>query len=216
MKRILCLIICVSSIVVTYAKSGPKLIVTMSETILQTGDVLYLSASLESSSWTIKNQKWFLDGNELAVNYGAPYKLEMQIGENLKPGEHTIKALAICMKGRKCINIAEERRIIVEKTNNPKSNNIFYLSPSNKSIIPGQTLNVWAFSKSKNYRLSYAKLYFGNQSIGVVRAQPFQFNINIGKTVRPGRYKIQAMVIGYLGTIVRTEHTVLYVDVKEP
>lgn len=217
MKRLLSLIviICACSLSSLHAKSNPKLYVTLSQTKVQTGDVLYLSAFLEEGKWNIQNQKWYLDGAELATNYGAPYKLEMQIGENIKPGEHTIKALAICKKGKKDINITEERRIIVEKANNPKSNNIFFINAINKDVCPGQTLSVLVSSSSKDYKLNYAKLYFGNQVIGVARLQPFRFNISLDNNVRPGKYKVHGMAIGNCGTTIRTEYVVLYVDVKE-
>lgn len=217
MKRLLFLIviICACSLSSLHAKSNPILYVSLSQTKVQTGNVLYLSAYLEESKWKIQNQKWYLDGAELATNYGAPYKLEMQIGENIKPGEHTIKALAICRNGKKCINITEERRITVEKSQTIKSKNIFYLSTKNKDVSPGQALNIVAFSKSKDYNISYVNLYFDNQNIGTTEKLPFEYNINIGNTIRPGRHKVHGMAIGHCGTTVRTEYVVFYVDVKE-
>lgn len=212
MKRLLFLImaICTCSVSSLHAKSNPKLYVTLSQNKVQTGDVLYLSAFLEEGKWKIQNQKWYLDGAELATNYGAPYKLEMQIGENIKPGEHTIKALAICKKGKKIINITEERKITVEKSQIQKSNNIYYLSALNKDVSPGQTLKVAAFSKSEDYNISFVHLYFDNREFGVAKKS---FNINLSKTVSPGRHKVEAMIVGYNGTIARIEHVVLYVDI---
>ena len=215
MNRLFFLIVaCICSLTSSQAKDNPKLYVTLSQTKVQTGDVLFLSANLEEDKWKIQNQKWYLDGAELATNYGDPYKLEMQIGENIKPGEHTIKALAICNKGKKIINITEERRITVEKSSIRKNNNIYYLSALNKDVSPGQTLKVSAFSSSKDYDISFVNLYFDKQNMGVTRTYPFLYNINLGKTVSPGRHLVEAMIRGNNGTIARIEHVVLYVDIK--
>ena len=215
MNRLFFLIVaCICSLTSSQAKDNPKLYVTLSQTKVQTGDVLFLSANLEEDKWKIQNQKWYLDGAELATNYGDPYKLEMQIGENIKPGEHTIKALAICNKGKKIINITEERRITVEKSSIRKNNNIYYLSALNNDVSPGQTLKVSAFSSSKDYDISFVNLYFDKQNMGVTRTSPFLYNINLDKTVSPGRHLVEAMMRGNNGTIARIEHVVLYVDIK--